>query len=461
MIDVSRASVRSALSALALLFFGAACTHDEQGENFDGGLPDVAATVDGSTLPDLRIGNQYGPDLGYLCSNSTGSIVIPGSTRCTADLAKATFLFAMCSCTDIDTDTSGLTVGATSSTSMMSIPAGSVGMNGRFIGGSGTIDGPVWAAGAGGTQPVVTATNMTLKRDVKCGGDLSVNGILQIEGDAFVSGAVNGSNGILAINGTLYQPASSPAPQSATIGGGTSIGPVSIAAPCSCDNPLQIAPIIAAFQSKNDDAILGLDPTSFIDFGSKNLNLGCGAYYFDAIKNGNLNLHVVGPTAIFVAGDVDAQVSITVEPGGQLDLFIGGNVHLSGAWNLGSVNAPANTRIYVGGSTMTLEGAFSINGNLYAPNVDLSFNQTAFDIHGSVFAYKITMRGIAGSVVYDEAIGDVGGCQPPGGGCSSCHDCAAATPACKGGSCVACTTNSDCCPPLSCQPDGTCALDVL
>ncbi|MBI5532897.1 MAG: hypothetical protein HY898_09295 [Deltaproteobacteria bacterium] len=405
-------------------------------------------------------GDSAAVDTGIVCQHP-GPITIPGTDRCAGDLARATFLFAICSCTDIDTSSSGFSVGAFDSTTQTKLHTGSVGANGKFVGGSGSIDGPLWAGGIGvTTQPVVTATNMTMTRDVVCGGDLTTSGILGIEGDAYVTGAVLGGTGILSIDGVLHQPASSPPPQGVTPKGGIVTEPVTVGEPCNCSNPLDIASIVAPVKDDNDDAVVSLTPSSLTNFGNLSLAIGCGRYYFDAITGGNLSLTVAGPTAIFVAGDFDAVASINVLPGSQLDLFVAGNLHLSGAWQLGSSDAPANTRVYVGGTSLTLDGAFAFNANLYAPKADVSIKNSAFGIKGALLARRIEILGVAGNVTYDQAVQELTGCQPSGGGCKSCHDCGGTTPACKGGACVACTSNADCCPPQACIPDGRCVTVV-
>jgi hypothetical protein len=459
-----RCPMNQLLPCFALLLATVSCggesgdsTFAGSGAHGGGTLQDSGATlIDGNSVP--VDGSNPPKDTGIVCQ-STGPIKVPGSSRCMGDLARSTFLFGVCSCTDIDVSGCAFTMGSVNSGNASDPHTGAVGANGRFVGGTGHVEGPIWAAGTGVTgQPVVTGTNINVKQDVHCGGDLSSEGIVSLSSDAYVTGAAS-SGSVLQIDGALHQPASSP-PPTVTPKAGVIIEPVTVGEPCDCSNPIDIAAIVAAVKNDHDDAVADLTPSSLANFDNLQLSLGCGRYYFDSVSGGQLLLTVVGPTAIFVAGDFAAHASIDVQPGGALDLFITGNLHLSGAWHLGSQQAPANTRVYVGGTSLTLEGAFNVDANLYAPKADLSILNSAFSVTGAVFAHRLTLSGNAGSFIYDQAVQDLTGCETGGGGCASCHDCGGATPACKGGACVACTTNSDCCPPQSCMPDGTCSVLV-
>jgi hypothetical protein len=413
-------------------------------------------THDAQMPPDAYID----PAIGQLCGLNTGPIQLPGNL-CTGDVARDTFRFGLCSCGDLDGSASSWNVDAINSATQTSMLAGAVGASGKFVGGAGNIYGSVWAAGIGSSEPVVQTGTMTFNSDVHSGGDLTTNGVGSLKRDAYVAGAVDGSGGVLYIDGTLHQPSSSPAPVGVTPGGGIITEPVTVPEVCNCSQPIPISTIVNSFKNTNDNAALGLTPSSLAGVDNRQLALGCGRFYFDAITANTLVITVIGRTAIFVAGDIDAQMSINVQSGGSLDLFVAGNVHLHGAWSLGSSQAPANTRFYVAGQSVTLDGAFAIDGNVYAPNVDLAITNSAFSVRGALYARSIRINGIAAQVTYDQAIADVDGCRDTGGSCTSCHDCDGATPACKNGTCGTCTSDADCCAPLLCQPDGTCKADVI
>jgi hypothetical protein len=150
--------------------------------------------------------------------------------------------------------------------------------------------------------------------------------------------------------------------------------------------------------------------------------------------------------------------TIDAAPDAELDLFIAGNFSLTGNGTFGAVSAPSKVRVYIGGQTFNMSGDAGIGANLYSPNADVEF-ASAFEMSGAIFAKSLAFSG-AFTIHYDESIVGVIGCEPPGGGCSTCNDCGGATPACKGGTCGACTTTADCCAPLQCTPSGTCELNI-
>ena len=68
---------------------------------------------------------------------------------------------------------------------------------------------------------------------------------------------------------------------------------------------------------------------------------------------------------------------IDVPTGSELDLFVGGNVTVRGTFPVGDPSNPARARTYVGGSTVNLQGAAELAGNLYAPAATLMLGGTA------------------------------------------------------------------------------------
>ena len=77
---------------------------------------------------------------------------------------------------------------------------------------------------------------------------------------------------------------------------------------------------------------------------------------------------------------------------------------------------------------------------------------------GAVTAVGTKLSGTF-TIHYDESILSTAGCAPAGGKCSTCHQCSGATPACDGGVCVPCVTDSDCCAPLHCS-QGRCYEEI-
>lgn len=388
---------------------------------------------------------------GGFCSGSGPVIPIPGAgTSCTGDLGARTFLFAVCACNDVEvsgvltTDALGAG-GADAGTS-----GGSIGANGAFgTNSSLQVNGDVWAAGTGVATAINVSQSGTIAGDVHAGASVAVDAgsILGVGGNLSANGDVTGS---VTCGGTATIPSEDTAPGVTATGGLTS-APVSVAPPCNCGTLLDIASIVSGFAASNDDVAAGFTSASLSPAPTTTVSIPCGRYYFDGITGSNVALSITGRAAIFVNGDLHATSQLTVTPvaGAQVNLFVTGNLVLEGGASLGSPSAPAAVRVYVGGSTFTLSGNAQLGANIYAPSASV---QLASDLSmsGSLFVGSLAMSG-SFTVHYDESILSTSGCTPAGSTCQTCHDCEGATPACKGGSCTACATDSDCCPPLHCN----------
>jgi hypothetical protein len=112
-------------------------------------------------------------------------------------------------------------------------------------------------------------------------------------------------------------------------------------------------------------------------------------------------------------------------------------------------------RVYVDGSSgVTISDNVAIAGNLYAPNGPVTYSSEA-EQFGAVYAGNFsTSKRLR--LHYDRAVINQGDkCPPPGtpdGGvppCGTCKDCG--NQACINGTCGACTSSAQCCPPLVCQ----------
>jgi hypothetical protein len=265
-----------------------------------------------------------------------------------------------------------------------------------------------------------------------------------------------GASVFATVNGKLHQP-SGAAIGGATARGGLQAEPVTVADPCNCDRPLDIDTIVSAFQTQNDNAASGIAHDALIAPAGTNLTLECGRYYFEgvAIGGGTTTLHLQGRTAIFVHGDfnVESLFSVQLDPGAELDLFITGNVALSGASDFGSKNTPAKIRLYVGGTKVELISLATLGANIYARSATFTANGT-LSLWGSLYADKIALTTLA-DFHYDSAILETEGCEPPGQACVDCQACSGAS--CIAGTCAACQSSADCCAPLACR-EGACVL---
>jgi hypothetical protein len=362
------------------------------------------------------------------CAGSGGGVVLPGTNQCSGDLAMKTFRFAACSCESIVTNGPMRTRSFDSSKKQTLATGGSIGSNGDISGnGNADLGGSVWSSGR-----------------------------FWLNGDGHVfqelhAGAGAGANGAITVDGDYFGPTE--IRSTATVVRGTSHVPAAVPAPCDCTQQIPIDAIVRAFETQNDDAASGLEPTMFARTNDDHdVTLACGRYYFTEITpNGRVTFRLRGRTAIFVAGDVtlNGGFQILFEGGSELDLFVGSDLSFNGDAVFGDAEAPARVRVYVRGTTVSANGGARFAGNLYAPNATVRFNGD-HATRGSVIAKSLGQNGSL-DLEYDEAVLRVQGCEPPGGACSSCRDCAGATPACKGGKCAACTSNADCCAPLQCQ----------
>ena len=235
-------------------------------------------------------------------------------------------------------------------------------------------------------------------------------------------------------------------------------GVVDVSAPCDCGEDAAVDPaaLVSTFAVVNDNGAAGFDPSVLNDHAPDAVvELPCGRLYVPAISGaGALTLRVTGRTALFVGGDLSPSGAFRVEvaPGGELDLFIAGNVVSASSMELGSPATPSAVRLYVGGDQpIALSGGGVFAGFIYAPRARFTMS-TAIEIFGGLFASGIVASDSL-TVHYDEAIlAAADDCDPPSG-CEGCGDCN--LQACDGGECVPCVDDADCCAPLVCF-DGAC-----
>jgi hypothetical protein len=450
------------------------------GSASDGGTPSDATSDHGSDGPSGNDGASSGDspvDATGFCQGQ--GAVLPGPNPnhlCAGDLANL-FKFAACACTSF-------AVSGVLTTASLTSPDGgvtevaSIGANQALSTNSTTtLGGSVWAAGAGLTQgaPAVllggTAPGL-VAGDIQSGAAVEIAGPYVVVGDVWANGNVTvDTSGSLQVDGTVHVPPADTVSMDVDAGGGVAHpAAVTVAPPCDCGNPIQIANIVQGFETTNEDAANHLTPSS-LDDPTQPVSLPCGLYYFDGIHGGSVSLDILGRVAVFVDGDLSVTQGITIEleAGAELDLFITGNVDIqgpSGSVTIGDVSHAALTRIYVGGSGSDAGGGFAlsadatISANIYAPNAVVQL-ASDFVLRGAILAQALQFSGDF-SILYDTAVLQVSqssGCQPTGGGCATCNDCPSATPACNAGTCGPCHTTADCCAPLVCVTGtGLCEL---
>jgi hypothetical protein len=331
---------------------------------------------------------------------------------------------------------------------------GSVGVNGAYQAGSvgSRLSGSLWVYGD--TQ----LGEEDILGDLLCGGDLTVTGTSTVQKDAHVVG--NAQAPSLTVAGTYYTEASSSVSIQSSAGGVVR-QPVSIIEPCECDSPIDIASVAHSLVNENDNARAPIASSDFEDVvASAQQRFPCGRFYLTSVSGtGVLTWSVAGKVVIAIDGSVSNSGGLRIElaDDAELDWFIAGDLTLSGPVVIGRVDRPSATRIYVGGRV-----AFSSNPELYAnwfvPNQPFVVSSRT-EMWGALHVDSLELSG-ALSVHYDPAIVDLPSCTEAGKGCSSCHDCANPTPACRNGTCSACESDSDCCPPFRCA-SGACELETV
>lgn len=405
------------------------------------------STAGESTAGETTAGETTATGGGDFCEGK-GGIQLPGDlAECTGDLGKKTFLFALCSCTDLTASNKLTTDSFDSEMGMMPMDGGSVGVNGAYSASSSIdIGGSLWVDGT-----IQTFNNHEVAQELQCGGNVTAKSMSHVGEDAFVEGDIEALNKVMTIDGDLHIPANKTNNQ-ATVLGQIIKEPVAIAQPCDCSEPYDIAAIVAGYQASNDNDEQGISANELTDLpNAKVLELPCGIYFFDKISSNNeLKIVLTGRTVIAIAGDIINAGTFTIElgPDAELDLFLAGDATLNNVAAIGDPTRPAATRVYVGG-TVKFANTFTLGANLYQPNAVFTANNKS-EIWGSLFVGGLQLASEM-IIHYDQAILDLDGCEDPGGGCTDCHDCANPTPSCgEDGTCEPCEVNSDCCPPLAC-----------
>ncbi len=466
------ASVACALATLNL----AACscsappgTRQDGGGTVDTGVeidaPGTDGGVDTDSAVDVDADVDAWLDREAFCMGMGPPVVVGdatlGTDTCAGSIATRVFNNSVCSCEDTNVVGYLRTRSFHSGVGASDTGAGApVGVDRNYLtGGYADIGGSFVVAGTAG---VTFGGYLEVGGDARFGGNVNAAGYIDIARDLWVLGNVT-NIGLLSVARDVHQPSGRTLATFPVIGGTTIHTPFTVPDPCDCtaEHIVDVDGIVREGQLHNDNADVALSPallTNVIGIGV-DITLPCGRYYVDSIGGlGSITLHVPGRTALFVGGDVNALGVFNVDlgPGGELDIFIAGQLLSIGAGSYGDRARPAATRIYVGGGgDVILVGASGFVGNVYAPHARITA-LGATTVYGSLFGRQIDMPGYL-DVHYDRAILDVDVDCPTDGGCEMCGGagCTDHT-ACIGGACTSCTADSDCCAPLVCYPDGTC-----
>lgn len=390
------------------------------------------------------------------------AVTLRGQQTCTGRLAANKLVNALCSCGDVQMSFDLTTHGFDSregpyQAGQPGDGGASVGINGRYV-------------------PSTGATNVAGAFSVAGSGELSLTGVLNVRGDFYAAGNVAatgfvtvsrnawlGGNfsalGAFTVNGALHHAGSVVA--LAVVAPSNTQQAVTVANPCPCETSdlVDIAAILAGGKANNDNGRLDLSSDVMAAVaGATQLTLPCGRFYLSQIAGiGNVAVHVTGMAALFIDGPVSlvGNLSFEIDPGAEVDVFVGQKFAVQGLVSLGSKERPAAGRLWVAGS----DGITVLSpwiGNLYAPRARVS-SPVGLDVHGSIFAGEV-VGGLYASFFFDRSVmaaeANCTAAPPPAGLCNQCQWCAGEA-ACVSGKCGRCQQDSDCCS-LSVCSNGSC-----
>jgi len=226
-------------------------------------------------------------------------------------------------------------------------------------------EAPLLVDGAGGAN--ARAAPVGVNGSLNLGAGASIDGSLQVAG--MIS---TGDGPTIDVTGSVLQPAN-PA--------------------CNCEqrNLLDVAALVSAAQTANDNAAQGLDPDALDGFSAaQTLALRAGKLYLTRIAgSAPLTLQIDGPVQLYANANVelDSTLTVTLAADATLDLFIAGNVRAA-AVTLGGAGSAGRLRVYVGGpGTINLDDRSLIGGSLYAPTAELVTRGT-LEAFGPVFVRR-------------------------------------------------------------------------
>jgi len=384
-------------------------------------------------------------------------------STCPDQLARRAFRYALCACNNYVSDHALVTDSFDGSHGpydpSTAGTGASVGVNGDLHPtGPLQVGGSLWAS----NSTDITTAMVEVAGELHAQGEMRPAPSLTVQADAWMASGIQ-TAGDVTVGGTLHVPAGAPIDVTGARNFGTPVGaPFQVAPACDCEPSqfVDVAGIVATYQAHNDDAALNISPTVLENVQADvTMVLPCGRVYLTQIAANQASIHLSAPqrVALFVGGDIStSDFEIDVTPGGELDLFVAGTVSVRGAFLVGDPSNPARARTYVGGSSVNLQSAATLSGNLYAPRAVLTIGGSApTTLYGAIFASALSAAADL-AIHYDEAIltqSSAPACAPPAT-CATCGDCGGQ--ACNSGTCGTCVDSSQCCAPLVCGPEGTC-----
>ena len=376
------------------------------------GVGDVAGTdalVDGSVAG----GDAHG--MSKICAGLGDPIVLPTTSTarvCTSTLAARGGRFALCSCDDLQVTAPIHTASVDSN--LGAIGPGGVGAVGN--GGSSAAigsDGVLTASAeilTGGAlyvgSSIAAVDHIATGRSFRANGAVVlINTDAHVGGDAFVAGSISG---VLRVDGTLHLPPGVGVdPASMIPEASIHREAVSVLPPCDCGIAfVDLGAGIASAVASNDNAIVGLSVDLLAALKTAaTVNVTCGTYVLSAIDAlQSLTFNVRGRALLVVTGDVVLRGGLTVslDPGAEFDLLIGGRLMASGGDALGSAT-PARFRIWVAGTnSVVLDDAPAVGAMIRAPNAAVTAS-SGLRLSGGLLARSIISGGPL-DIHFDEAV---------------------------------------------------------
>jgi hypothetical protein len=339
-----------------------------------------------------------------LCLRADGG---PGACESARKLA---FGHAICSCGDI-IGTGMLSTRSLSSAGRANVAADSslslrIGRRGAVEDAPGEIDGSVDVAGFG--PAAVSGSDARILGDLSLAGELTFAGNVRVTGSLYSRTLPRGS-GSLQVDGDLHhaiERVPTALPGNVQVAGSVFEADYVSAPACACSaaNLTELVSAIAAAESDNDDAREQLTSDSMSALTTaQSFSLSCGKYYFRSVSSlSAIDWQIEGHVVVFVPGDfaVRGELTVTLAPGAQLDLLIGGSLLLSSAARFAGPERPSAARVYVRGAVELAVGDASVLspgtsqvdtlfvGNLYAPAASLQLAPHS-EVYGSLFVRQL------------------------------------------------------------------------